>query len=354
MVEESQTCDRILFFLGSAGFLSGVFLTNIFTENTLFIFALVCILSVQILLFLPRALFFVLVFITLFCIGGYVSIERTYEIRAVNGLLEKETGFFTQERLIQGVLTEKVSEDNQHARYILRKVSIGIYRLPETVGILVSFPESQGKTLDDVVTFTGALRAPTVMQNFDYRTYLLLKDVYTTVSVASSQKIGKAPSPGYVTVARHIRDRLIGIIENLYPKESAKLLEGILIGERADLSLETKKAFNNSGLTHIVAVSGFNITVILVFLSFLFRPFPGPVKFALAFVCVGFFILLVGLQVPVLRAGVFGLVAYAAFLAKRRVRGFSVLVAVAMVFVFLDPLVLTDDISFHLSFLAVF
>lgn len=101
-------------------------------------------------------------------------------------------------------------------------------------------------------------------------------------------------------------------------------------------------------------MSGFNITIILIFLSFLFRSFPVVLRLILALVCVGFFTLLVGPQMPVLRASVFGLIAYGILLSGKRMRAFSVLLAVAVGFVLLDPLILNFDVSFHLSFLAVF
>lgn len=70
--------------------------------------------------------------------------------------------------------------------------------------------------------------------------------------------------------------------------------------------------------------------------------------------CVGFFTLLVGPQVSVLRASVFGLIAYTILLSGKKMRSFPLLLAVATIFVILDPLILNYDVSFHLSFLAVF
>jgi len=56
----------------------------------------------------------------------------------------------------------------------------------------------------------------------------------------------------------------------------------------------------------------------------------------------------------VLRASIFGLIAYTILLSGKKMRSFSLLLAVAVGFVVLDPLVLNYDVSFHLSFLAVF
>lgn len=354
MIKNFRTHDQTLFFLGSIGFVSGIFLTNIFTENTLFLLLLVGTLSIQILFFFRSFFLYVIVFLFFFCLGGYLSLERFYEIDTITKLFEKETAFFTQETVIQGTLAEKISENDKSARYILRDVRLGTQKFPEDVGILVSFPDGRHKNIDDVISFTGRLLLPRINEAFDYRTYLLLSDVYATVSTSFPDKIGTHPSNVLNIFIRETREKLLAIMEGIYPGESAKLLEGILIGERANLSAETKAHFNSAGLTHIIAVSGFNITIILIFLSFLFRSFPVILRVILALICVGFFTFLVGPQISVLRASVFGLIAYTILLSGKRMRSFSLLLAVAVGFVALDPLVLNYDVSFHLSFLAVF
>lgn len=354
MMKNLRINDQALFFLGSTGILSGIFLTNIFQENTIFIVFLVGILSIQILFFFRSFFRYVAIFILLFCLGGYLSLERLHEIDDTTKLLEKETTFFTQDVIIKGTLTEKISENDKNARYILRAVSLGIQKFPERIGILLTLPDSRGVHIDDVLSFTGKISLPMSNETFDRRTYLLLDDIYVTTSVSFPDKIGEHPSNTLNIFIRNVRERLLSITEDIYPGESAKLLEGILIGERANLSVETKAHFNNSGLTHIIAVSGFNITIILIFLSFLFRSFPIIIRLLLALICVGFFTLLVGPQISVLRASVFGLIAYTILLSGKKMRSFSLLLAVAVGFVVIDPLVLNYDVSFHLSFLAVF
>jgi len=354
MVKNLRLHDQSLFFLGSTGVVSGIFLTNIFWENTIFLLLFVCIVSIQILFFFRSFFLPIVVYIILFCFGGYLSLERLHEIDTVTKLFEQETMFFTKETVISGTLAEKISENDKSARYILRDITIGTQKFPQKIGILLIFPDSRRKNIDDVISFTGALQLPQVNNVFDYQTYLLLDNIYATTSVSFPDMIGKNPSNPLGIFIRNIREKLLSIIENTYPWESAKLLEGILIGERANLSAETKANFNASGLTHIIAVSGFNITIILIFLSFLFRSFPIWIRLLLALVCVGFFTLLVGPQVSVLRASVFGLIAYTILLSGKKMRSFSLLLAVAVGFAVLDPLILNYDVSFHLSFLAVF
>lgn len=244
-----------------------------------------------------------------------MSFNRFSEIEKISKLLEKETVFFTQEVSIQGTLREKISENDKNARYILRDIAIGNEKFPSKIGILITFPDSRHKSIDDVIFFTGKLSLPVNNETFDYRTYLILDNTYTTTSISFPEKIGINPSSKFSIFIRDTREKLLSIMEEIYPGESAKLLEGILIGERANLSAETKKNFNTSGLTHIIAVSGFNITIILIFLSFLFRSFSIFIRLSLAILCVGFFTLLVGPQISVLRASVFGLISYTILLS---------------------------------------
>lgn len=133
MIKNLRIHDQTFFLLGSAGILTGVFLTNIFGRNTFLLLFFVCIASIQILFFLRAVIPYVLVFIVLFCLGGYMSLERSQEIRKTQDLFEKETVFFTQNAIIKGTLTEKISEDDKRARYILRNLTLGTRELPSDV-----------------------------------------------------------------------------------------------------------------------------------------------------------------------------------------------------------------------------
>jgi len=59
------------------------------------------------------------------------------------------------------------------------------------------------------------------------------------------------------------------------------------------MSEELKTDFNNSGLTHFIAVSGFNITILIVFLSYLFKIFPIFIRIILITLSIASFVILV-------------------------------------------------------------
>lgn len=133
MMKNLRIHDQTLFFLGATGVMSGIFLTNIFRENTLFLLLFVCIVSIQVLFFFRSKFLYVLIFIFFFCFGGYLSIERLQNIETITNIFEKETVFFTQKVSIRGTLTEKISENDKNARYILRNLTIGTRVFPSKV-----------------------------------------------------------------------------------------------------------------------------------------------------------------------------------------------------------------------------
>ena len=354
MIHSLHTHDRLIFFLALTGVLTGIFLTNIFSSSSIFILLFLCIISVHFSFFYRSTFIYILIYTMSFFLGSYISLDKLHEIERITHIFQEESIFFTQPVFIQGTLKEKVSENTTSTRYIVRNLIIGTQQFPDHIGILIAFPESRWKAINDMISFTGVLSLPIKRDMFDYQKYLLIDNVYALTQATFPDKIGNRPSSFILNFVRDIRTRIFSLIRDIYPRESAQLLEWILIWERADLSQETKTQFNRSGLTHIIAVSGFNITIIIIFLSFIFRSFPVWIRLFSVCSCIVFFTLLVGFQISVLRASVFGLIGYIVLLAWSRVRSFSLLCFIATVFTVINPLILNYDVSFHLSFLAVF
>lgn len=225
MVKNLRIHDQALFFLGATGVVSGIFLTNIFREHTIFLLLFVGILSIQILFFFRSLFLGLLFFFFCFSLGGHMSLERLQDIDMITALFEKETVFFTQEVRVTGTLREKLGETEKSARYILRGVTLGTEKLPEKVGILITFSDSRHKNIDDIIAFTGKLMLPRTNETFDYRTYLLLDQVYATTFATFPDKVGVNPSKSFTVFIRETREKLLTLIEDIYPGESAKLLE---------------------------------------------------------------------------------------------------------------------------------
>ncbi|PIR07442.1 hypothetical protein COY65_01535 [Candidatus Jorgensenbacteria bacterium CG_4_10_14_0_8_um_filter_39_13] len=152
-----------------------------------------------------------------------------------------------------------------------------------------------------------------------------------------------------------LNDKIVSIFKKFLPSTEAAFLAGLTFGQRSDFSLDFKKSLNLSGTTHLVALSGYNISIIALTVAALFgRIFPRRISFALTVLVIIGFVLMTGAQASVVRAA---LMAALALLAKEigrpnyDVRNAIVFTGFLMVLV--NPKILAFDVGFQLSFLAL-
>jgi competence protein ComEC len=92
-----------------------------------------------------------------------------------------------------------------------------------------------------------------------------------------------------------IREGLLSRMSTIFPEHEAIFLGGILFGARENIPDDLKEDFNNSGLTHFIAVSGFNITLCIIFTTFFFSFLPTWGRIIAVSTTITFFCIFVGL-----------------------------------------------------------
>lgn len=142
-------------------------------------------------------------------------------------------------------------------------------------------------------------------------------------------------------------------VDRALPNPEAPLLAGLLLGSRQDLPSELRNAFRLTGTSHIVAVSGFNVTIVVTMIAALVRMAPAPpwVRTSLTLVAIAGFVLLTGASASVVRAGIMGSLVVLARATGRLSDGLHALALSACAMVFVDPRTL-GSIGFELSVAA--
>lgn len=111
--------------------------------------------------------------------------------------------------------------------------------------------------------------------------------------------------------------------------------------------------FNITGLTHIIAISGYNITIVIVFILGILRFLPRKIGFYLAIISVIFFTIFVGASAAVIRAAIMGVLGLIALNKGRQTDTTLAILITATLMITYNPKVLWYDVGFQLSFLAV-
>jgi len=204
-----------------------------------------------------------------------------------------------------------------------------------------------------VITWSSKLFSLQNSPWFSYKSYMLSKNIFFKTYL-NYYEISSIKNPNIAEkYIWKIRKKVLRVIESLYPKEEWIFLGWILIWARENLPSELKADFNNSWLTHFIAVSGFNITILVVFLTYILKYLPVPIRVVTITLSIGLFTILVWDTAPVVRASIMGLIWYYILVSGRQWNGLSIMLLTATIMVIISPLALNYDVSLHLSFLAV-
>ncbi len=152
------------------------------------------------------------------------------------------------------------------------------------------------------------------------------------------------------------RQRLVDIFHRTLSVNNAALASGILLGqESVSFSREFSDAMKGSGTTHLVALSGFNITIlvsaIFVIVGFVL---PRRIGIPLALVGIILFVLMTGAEASVVRAAIMGGLVVVAQIFSRIYNFMHAAVAAAWVMLVFNPSLIQYDAGFILSFVALF
>ncbi len=144
--------------------------------------------------------------------------------------------------------------------------------------------------------------------------------------------------PWWQAVASHVRDSMRVAAAQL-PSDERGLLPGLVVGDESGLSEDLRESMQQTGLSHLTAVSGANLAVItglVLGVALLFRVRRWVAVLAAGAALLGF-VVIVGPQPSVLRAALMGLVALLALVTGRRRVGFSALAVSAVALLLIDP-----------------
>ena len=201
----------------------------------------------------------------------------------------------------------------------------------------------------DTLEFRTELQAPEKIEEFDYAAYLLTEDIYA---------IGKNPQNIRVistsnTFLDTLRERVITEARQTFPEPHASLLLGILLGTREDIPARFNLDLKATGTSHVIAVSGYNVTVLATVCLSISGLLPRRVVAVMTIVMLFLFLLLVGVtNIPALRAVLTGCAVIAGSLTGRKGAAFNLLALACIIVILINPFSY-KSISFQLSFAAV-
>lgn len=263
----------------------------------------------------------------------------------VNGAVRcSETGYVKR---LSFVLNLRQIKDHQGWRNVSGKVLVNLF---------------QDLALDyghDIV-LTGKLHRPFEFsrgKKFSYRSYLKRQGIYYVLSVKKSSLVEVLRirrGNGILSELYQWRRVVSGIPEKHLNVAHASLVQAMLLGERLHIPASLNDVFAKTGTTHILAISGFNVGIVVAVLFLLLRmlPLAAMVTYGLTMGFVIFYVVLTGASPSVVRAGIMAVVFLTSFVIERETHSINTLAFAAFLILWLDPQNIFD-VGFQLSFISV-
>ncbi len=189
---------------------------------------------------------------------------------------------------------------------------------------------------------------------FEYDKYLARYNIYSVCYRPHIAVIGRGYGNVLLAGLLSVKTKFTGAIQKVLAEPHASFLGGLVLGAKKSIPDDLMENFNRTGTTHIVALSGYNITIIAILVLNLCKHFwiSRRGAFWVSLFAITFFVLITGAQASVVRAGIMGMLVLLATQLGRMSRITNTLALAAFVMVLVNPKVLVFDAGFQLSFLA--
>ena len=170
-----------------------------------------------------------------------------------------------------------------------------------------------------------------------------------SLSFASIKVIEKSDSAIEV-----IRRRFGAGMQSALPEPAASFGLGLLIGQRSTIPKSVSLQLAAVGLTHVVAVSGYNLTIIMRAVRKLLRKRSKYQSTVASLLLIGIFLLFTGFSASIVRAAIVSTLSLWAWYYGRTFRPIVLILLAAVITAGVYPIYLWSDIGWYLSFLAFF
>lgn len=289
-------------------------------------------------------------------LSSVICVVRLSPLISLERQLEEEAASFTDKYAqFQAVISSELDYKHTYNRVEVKLtkdlVIDGTTLSMEHQKILIKTKKFQKFKIGQVCNINGMFKIPENFEDFNYQEYLKNNNIYLLMEYP--EIICTDAREGFVlqNVLVDFKEKLVGKIQWKLNEPQSSLLMGIMFGQDRLFSENFEKNVRIAGVSHIVAASGYNITILILASSKLLAFLPFKARFPINMILIWGFCILSGLSPSILRACIMTTIVLCGTLLGRKNTIHVTLPLATFIFVLIDPRIVFD-VGFQLSVMA--
>lgn len=343
---------RMLFFLSCIGFFIGIYYgsdgIDIPHDALAIIFPMILILFMDVKRFVP-----VMIILGMVLFGYSMSVWK-YDSHISN--IEHLSWSIGTKQYIVWTIDKRLYKTELNQAYRLSidnfdNISTHTVDIAKShIYLLVEIPENLSVQIGDTIGFTGKIQGLYKWPIDGFEKYVFFHELSGKVTLSNFSRITEKR----IWALTHLTETLERKIFQWFPRDTAGIILGMTIGNVDLMGRDIQEEFRDSWISHILVVSGSNITFLIVLIGWLLKYLPLNRTLRIVIICsfVSIYSTLVWWDVPVIRSTIMWLIGYYAIEYSTRVSSIAILIGIASLFLIYSPLSLVYDPAFWLSFVA--
>ncbi len=337
--------DRF-FYSSCFGFVFGVLLRSLFAVNIFVVLLMALIAGACALILKNKFALLIGVFVVALAFG---VLRFNLANRLPAQIFERQVG---QNVSFSGVVVDEpdTRENNQKLTVLLKE---GEYKTK----VLITVNLGESFKYGDLVNFSGKLSKPENFitdqgKEFDYVNYLRKDGIFYTMFYPETEVLSAGGGNFIKRILFSTKEKFLEKINVSIPSPESLLMGGLILGERSTFDADLRRSFVDTGTIHIVALSGYNVTIVAEWIMKLFSFLPRNTAFGAGILGIILFVIMSGASSTAVRAGIMATLALVARATGRTYDVARILVLTGVVMILFNPFILFFDVSFQLSFIA--
>lgn len=297
--------------------------------------------------------FIISIFALAFCFG-------IFRFNAVDipapGAFESRVG---QKVFLTGTIIDEPETRENNEKLVIRTVlkEVSPRTVLEETKVLATVGLDEEFKYGDAVEFSGKLEKPENFvtdqgKDFDYVNYLRKDGIFYLMSYPEIEIVSHGNGNFIKSSLFSIKNQFLEAVDGAVFTPESVLMGGLILGERSSFGEEMRQKLINTGTIHIVALSGYNVTIVAEWIMKLFSFLPFNFGIGAGIFAILLFVLMTGAQSTAVRAGFLAVIALFARATGRDYDAGRALLFVGVIMILFNPFVLVYDVSFQLSFIA--